>query len=444
MQPYVDKISDEPLIAQEPEAGSIVKTSIDKKFGTTIWTLSNGAKVVIKPTTFKDDEILLSGISKGGSLLYGDKDISNLKVFNNIIDLGGLGNFNNIDLKKVLAGKNVSLSIGLDSRSEIVSGSSTPKDLATLMQLLYLSFTDQHKDDDAVNAWKSKIKDMLKNVSANPRSAFQDSLNVALYKTNPRKMNLKVEEIDEIDYERILQIWKERFGDASDFTFTFVGNIDENKLKPLVEKYIASLPSTYSKEKPGIDKIGIRMDDYSNHFEKPMQTVTSTVYAAYVGKCKYSLENSIKLNMFDQIMDIVYTATIREEEGGTYGVGTQSVLSKETDTWMFLFGFDTNPEMQEKLEKRAIAELETVVKEGPSEEDFNKVKEYMLKSHAENLHENKYWLGIIDTYNRYGIDNMSNFETIVQKQTPESIRKLLKKLFAKAAFIEVSMKGIQE
>ena len=444
LQPYVDKISDEPLIAQEPEAGSIVKTSIDKKFGTTIWTLSNGAKVVIKPTTFKDDEILLSGISKGGSLLYGDRDISNLKVFNNIIDLGGLGNFNNIDLKKVLAGKNVSLSIGLDSRSEIVSGSSTPKDLATLMQLLYLSFTDQHKDDDAVNAWKSKIKDMLKNVSANPRSAFQDSLNVALYKTNPRKMNLKVEEIDEIDYERILQIWKERFGDASDFTFTFVGNIDENKLKPLVEKYIASLPSTYSKEKPGIDKIGIRMDDYSNHFEKPMQTVTSTVYAAYVGKCKYSLENSIKLNMFDQIMDIVYTATIREEEGGTYGVGTQSVLSKETDTWMFLFGFDTNPEMQEKLEKRAIAELETVVKEGPSEEDFNKVKEYMLKSHAENLHENKYWLGIIDTYNRYGIDNMSNFETIVQKQTPESIRKLLKKLFAKAAFIEVSMKGIQE
>lgn len=444
LQPYVDKISDEPLIAQEPEAGSIVKTSIDKKFGTTIWTLSNGAKVVIKPTTFKDDEILLSGISKGGSLLYGDKDISNLKVFNNIIDLGGLGNFNNIDLKKVLAGKNVSLSIGLDSRSEIVSGSSTPKDLATLMQLLYLSFTDQHKDDDAVNAWKSKIKDMLKNVSANPRSAFQDSLNVALYKTNPRKMNLKVEEIDEIDYERILQIWKERFGDASDFTFTFVGNIDENKLKPLVEKYIASLPSTYSKEKPGIDKIGIRMDDYSNHFEKPMQTVTSTVYAAYVGKCKYSLENSIKLNMFDQIMDIVYTATIREEEGGTYGVGTQSVLSKETDTWMFLFGFDTNPEMQEKLEKRAIAELKTVVKEGPSEEDFNKVKEYMLKSHAENLHENKYWLGIIDTYNRYGIDNMSNFETIVQKQTPESIRKLLKKLFAKAAFIEVSMKGIQE
>ncbi len=444
LQPYVDKISDEPLIAQEPEAGSIVKTSIDKKFGTTIWTLSNGAKVVIKPTTFKDDEILLSGISKGGSLLYGDKDISNLKVFNNIIDLGGLGNFNNIDLKKVLAGKNVSLSIGLDSRSEIVSGSSTPKDLATLMQLLYLSFTDQHKDDDAVNAWKSKIKDMLKNISANPRSAFQDSLNVALYKTNPRKMNLKVEEIDEIDYERILQIWKERFGDASDFTFTFVGNIDENKLKPLVEKYIASLPSTYSKEKPGIDKIGIRMDDYSNHFEKPMQTVTSTVYAAYVGKCKYSLENSIKLNMFDQIMDIVYTATIREEEGGTYGVGTQSVLSKETDTWMFLFGFDTNPEMQEKLEKRAIAELETVVKEGPSEEDFNKVKEYMLKSHAENLHENKYWLGIIDTYNRYGIDNMSNFETIVQKQTPESIRKLLKKLFAKAAFIEVSMKGIQE
>ena len=153
---------------------------------------------------------------------------------------------------------------------------------------------------------------MLKNASANPRAAFKDSLNVALYKENPRKMSLKPEEIDQTDYDRILQIWKERFGDASDFTFTFVGNIDEKELKPLVEKYIASLPSTYSKEKPGTDKVGIRMENYTNHFEKPMQTLTSTVYAAYVGKCKYSLENNIKLNMFDQIMYIVYTATIRE------------------------------------------------------------------------------------------------------------------------------------
>ena len=444
LQPYTDKVSNEPLISHEPKAGSIIKTTTDKKFGTTIWTLSNGAKVVIKPTTFKDDEILMTGISKGGNLLYEDKDIPNLKIFNNIIDLGGLGNFNNIDLKKVLAGKNVSLSIGLDDRSEIVNGSSTPKDLVTLMQLLYLSFTDQHKDPEAVEAWKSKIKDMLKNASANPRAAFKDSLNVALYKENPRKMSLKPEEIDQTDYDRILQIWKERFGDASDFTFTFVGNIDEKELKPLVEKYIASLPSTYSKEKPGTDKVGIRMENYTNHFEKPMQTLTSTVYAAYVGKCKYSLENNIKLNMFDQIMDIVYTATIREEEGGTYGVGTQSVLSKETDTWMFLFGFDTNPEMQKKLQKRAISELEKTITEGPSEKDFNKVKEYMLKSHTENLHENKYWLGVINTYNRYGIDNMSGFEDIVKKQTPESIQKLMKKLFSKAAFIEVSMKGVQE
>lgn len=444
LQPYADKVSNEPLISQEPKAGSIVKTTTDKKFGTTIWTLSNGAKVVIKPTAFKDDEILMSGISKGGSLLYGEKDIPNLKVFNNIIDLGGLGNFNNIDLKKVLAGKNVALTIGLDDRSEVVNGSSTPKDLPTLMQLLYLSFTDQHKDVEAVEAWKSKVKDMLKNMNANPRSAFKDSLNIALYKANQRRMSLKPEEIDQANYDRILQIWQERFGDASDFTFTFVGNVDENELKPLVEKYIASLPSAYSKEKPGIDKMGIRMDNYVNHFEKPMQTLTSTVYAAYVGKCKYSLENNIKLSMFDQIMDIVYTATIREEEGGTYGVGTQSLLSKETDTWMFLFGFDTNPEMQEKLQKRAIAELQKTVAEGPSENDFNKVKEYMLKSHTENLHENKYWLGKINTYNRYGIDDMSGFEDIVRKQTPKTIQQFMKKLFSKAALIEVSMKGIQE
>ena len=311
-----------------------------------------------------------------------------------------------------------------------------------MMQLLYLDFTNLNKDDDAFLSWQQRTKAALKNMSANPKVAFNDSLSIAIWNNNPRIKNLKEDDIDKINYDRVLAIWKERFGDASDFTFTFVGNINIDSIRPLVEQYIASLPSTYSKEIAGKPRLKLRKGTYINDFEREMETPKSTVYCLYSGDHKYKYEDFIKLYIFDQIMDIVYTNTIREEEGGTYGVATQSSISRERNDWMFLFGFDTNPEMQEKLQQRAVDELMKVVKEGPSAENLNKVKEYMLKKNTEDMRENTYWLGKLNTYNLYGVDEMHPTTEIIKKQTPESIKKLVKKMFDSKNYIQVSMKGI--
>ncbi|MCH5328278.1 MAG: insulinase family protein [Coprobacter sp.] len=441
---YEDNTSDEPLLPALPVPGKIEAESFDKTFGTTVWTLSNGAKVVLKPTDFKNDQILLSAVSHGGKSLYGNNDLIDLAAFNPVIGLSKTGAFSNIELQKMLAGKQVASSIGLGEYTESIGGSSTPKDMETMLQLVYLNFTDINKDDDAFLSWKQRSQAAMKNKEANPASAFSDSLNVAIWNNDPRMRSLKAEDVDKIDYDRILSIWKERFGDASDFTFIFVGNINPDTIRPLIEQYIASLPSTYSKEKSGKAKIQIRKGKYVNDFERKMETPKSTVFCLYSGKHKYNYEDVIKLSMFDQIMDIVYTSTIREEEGGTYGVSTQSSLSKERGEWMFLFGFDTNPEMQDKLRKRAVDELMKVVTEGPSAENVNKVKEYMLKKQTEDIRENKYWMSKLNTYVLYGTDEMHPTAELIRKQTPESIKKLTKKIFNPKNYIQVSMKGITE
>ncbi|MCP9611065.1 M16 family metallopeptidase [Coprobacter tertius] len=442
LTPYEDKTFDEPLISEEPVPGKIIKKQQEKDFGTTVWTLSNGAKVVIKPTDYKNDEILFNASSKGGSNLYPTKDIVNLDVFNSVIDLSKNGNFTNIDLKKMLAGKQVSVSLQLGDYSESVSGTSTPKDLETMLQLVYLSMTDINKDENAYMSWKQRMASALRNQEASPQKALRDTLNVAMWNNNPRAKNLTAEDLDKIDYDRILTIWKERFGDASDFTFTFVGNIDTAQLKPLVEKYIASLPSLHQKEKSGKPQMQIRKGKYVNDFKRQMETPKSTVYMIYSGNIKYSQEDAIKLSMFDQIMDIVYTATIREEEGGTYGVSTQSSMSRNQNNWIFMIAFDTNPEMQEKMQKRAVDELMKQVDNGPSEENFNKVKEYMLKQYNENLHDNGFWLGNIVNYKLTGKNEMKQYEEIIKKQSPETIKKLVKKLFSQGNYIQVTMDGV--
>lgn len=441
IEPYVDSMSGKSLIENEPVPGKIVKTKTDSKLGITTWTLSNGAKVILKPTDFKDDEIILNAVSKGGSLLYGDKDIYNTRNFNDVIENSRWGGFTLIELQKLLAGKHVGLGLELNSKSEAIKGESSVKDLKTMMQLLYLSMTNVSEDNDAFTAWKERTKDMLRNASVSPRNAMGDSLSVALYKGNPRLMRQTENNIESVNYDRIIEIWKERFGNAGDFTFTIAGNIDEDSIRPLVEKYIASLPSNKTRENMGIDEIGIRLENYNNNFERAMQNVAGTVYVAYTGKCKYSTENAIKLSMFKQIMDIVFTATIREDEGGTYGVRTQAYIKRDEGEWVYLLGFETNVESMKRLEDRAIAELQKVIADGPSEVNFNKVKEYMLKKNSDNMKENSYWIGELNGIPLYGKTDIIHYREIMEKQTPQSIKEFISKLFSKASLIEVTMKG---
>ncbi len=441
---YVDAVSNEPLIANEPVAGTVKKEAPGKKFGTTEWTLSNGVKVILKPTDFKDDEIIMEAVSMGGTSLYANPDhalATNLNSVNEVVALGGLGQFTKTDLTKVLAGKRAWASFSLGEAMESVDASCSPKDLETMMQLVYLTFTDIHRDDEAFAAWKDQSKSILTNYANNPQFIFSDSLQSTLYNHHVMRKVMKAEDVDLVDYGRILDIAKERTANAADYTFIFVGSFEPDSLKPLVEKYIASLPANKKHEKAG-KLISVQKGIVNNHFTTPMQTAKSSVYAIYSNDTKYNLRNSLMSSILKQVMDIVYTETIREEEGGTYGVGTSSSLSAQSNKWIFLFGFDTNPQDEDRLLNRSHAELMKVAKEGPREADFNKGKEYMLKQYTNNLRENSYWMNTIKVNSLGFGDNATEYEKVLNSITIDDMKKFTKKLFNGKNIMEVVMTGV--
>lgn len=441
--PYEEKVSNEPLISKLPKAGKVVKEEKGAKFGETIWTLSNGAKVFVKKTDFKDDEILFSATSKGGTSLAGDKDIINIKALNEVIGIGGIGNFSATDLPKMLAGKKAEVNPSVDVKSEGLIGKSTPKDLETMMQLVYLTATSPRVDNDAFQAFVARKKTMLANMEANPMMAFSDTITTSLYGKNPRAARLTSKDVDKISYPRIIEIYKERFANMGDFSFTFVGNVDMATLKPLVEQYIAALPGNPKKENFRDVKMDTRKGAYKNSFEKEMATPKATVYTIYTGKVDYTIENRIKMSMLDQVLDIVYTKTIREEEGGTYGVDCMGRIDNYPyGNFAVYIGFDTDPKLVDKLLAKVKQGLDEMMKTGPSQENLNKVKEYMLKNYTEAQRMNSHWLNAIEGYNTWGIDRQNGYDAKIKAITPDDIKKFATSLFSQKNEIEVLMKGI--
>ena len=328
VEAYKETVSNEPLIAKLPAPGKITETKEDPLFGATILTLGNGIKVVLKHTDFKKDEIQMTATSPGGSTLFGNKDIDNLKVFNDVIGLGGLGNFSATDLSKMLAGKKVSCSTSLGMDSENVNGSSTPADLKTLFELIYLNFTAPRMDEEAYTSFENRMKAQLKNLELNPMVAFSDSLTKAIYDNNPRAMRIDAADFKNISYPRIMEMYKERFGDASGFVFTFVGNINIDSIRPLAEQYLATLPANGKIEQGNPKEVPpIRKGDYVNRFKRPMETPKASVVNFYSGQMDYNLENILTATMLKQVLDLVYTEKVREDEGGTYGVQTSARIS---------------------------------------------------------------------------------------------------------------------
>lgn len=439
LTPYVDKVSDEPLMKEAPKGGKIVAETKNDRFGTTELTLSNGVKVIIKKTDFKADEILMKGVSPGGSSLFPDSEIINIKGLD-AVEVGGLGNFSAVDLEKVLAGKKASVSYRIGDKTETINGSCSPKDFETMMQLTYLTFTAPRKDDDAFASYKNRNKAALLNQEMNPRVAFSDSINKALMMGHPRSIRIKADMIDKMNYEKILAMYKDRYKDASDFTFIFVGNVDVEKMKPSIAEYLGALPAIDRKETFKDNKMEYRKGVYKNEFVRKQETPKASNFICFTGACRYDLRNDILLDMTSQILDLVYTEKVREEEGGTYGVyvgGNLSKYPKEVAGLQIIF--DTAPEKRENLMKIIFAEIENLSKNGPSETNLNKVKEYMLKKHTEDLKENKYWLGAIDEYLFTGVNHESDYEKIVNSITAQDIRKFADDLFKQKNEVEVSM-----
>lgn len=440
LQAYVDKVSDEPLMKEAPKGGKIISEKEGDIYGSTKLVLSNGVTVYVKKTDFKADEIRMKGTSLGGKSIFPDKDALNFAVMDNVIAVGGLGNFSQVDLMKVLAGKKVSVNAGLGATTENVFGTCSPKDFETMMQLTYLTFTAPRKDAEAFESFKNRMKAQLESAQANPLSSINDSLQKAMYNNHPRVVMMKPEMVDQIDYDRILEMYNDRFKDASDFTFYFVGNIDLETAKPLIAEYLGALPAINRKETFKDTKMSIRKGVYKNEYAKEQQTPTATIVFLYSGKAPYTLKNDILLSFATQVLDMVYTEEVREKEGGTYGVNCFGDLQKYPKEQLLLqIVFQTDPAKKDKLAGIVVDELKKLAAEGPSDVHLQKVKEYMLKKYADNQKENGYWMNNLNDYFYYGMDMTEGYTDIVNSITAKDIQKFVSDLLKQGNEIEVTM-----
>ena len=429
--PYVDKVSNEPLMKEAPQGGKIVKEE-PSIYGTTLLTLSNGIKVYLKPTDFKADEIRMYGHSWGGNSLFADEDALNFQsgIMNSVIAAGGVGNFSNTDLPKILAGKKVSISTSVGTLAETISGSTTPKDFETMLQLAYLKFTAPRMDQEAFASYKNRTKAALESAQANPLSSFNDSVTVTLIGNHPRRILMQPEMVDQLDYDKMMAFYKDRFANAGDFTFFFVGNLDIEAMKPLIAQYLGSLPTIDRKESWRDNNIEYRKGNILNEYAKEQETPMATIAMMYTGKCKYTLKNNILMSMLNQAFDMVFTEEIREKEGGTYGVSCAGQIEKlPREEFIMQVVYQTDPAKKDHLNGIIDKLVAQMAAEGPSEENLAKIKEYMLKTFKDNQKENSYWLNNLVDYHCDGIDNTKDYEAIVSGITVKDVQKFAKSLF---------------
>ena len=429
VEPYKEETFDGPMVENMPKPGKIKKETSMPEFDATVLTLSNGMRVIYKKTNFKEDEIRFSATSDGGISVLKQEDFITLKELSDLIILGGVGNFSKTDLPKVLAGKKLSVTPYIDAYSEGFNGSCSPKDLETMMQIIYLYFTSPRSDEEAFQSYAQRTKASLENQELNPMITFSDSLIKVMYNNHPLRMRMKAEDIDKINYAKAMEMYKDRFKDPNNFTFYFVGNIDEEAFKPLVEEYLASLKKKKNKETWKDINLGIPEKDYICHYEKDMQMPKATIYMIMNGTMDYTYRNMLYMKALSDVMDIYYTRTIREEEGGTYGVGVMGQISnKPKNAFIFLVAFDTNKEMYERLMGKVYEGLQDVADNGPSQEDLTKVVENLYKKRAEQLEENSFWLGAIDTFEDDKINIVAEYDEIVKSITPQTLADFTKEV----------------
>ena len=436
---YVDDVNDAPLLPQLPVAGKVVKSE-EGVWGSTVWTLSNGVKVVVKPTDFAADHVSLAGYSNGGTNRYPDSDRLNIAFMNNIVPLGGCGTFDAMQLGKKLSGSTATSNIMFTDIYDIVSAGCSTKDIETMFQLLYLQFTEPRKDSAAYNSYITRVRNSLKDRDLNPKTALSDTMKVALYNNHPRAKVIVADDVDSINYDRIMELYRDRTFDAGDFTFVIAGNVELEKLKPYVELYLGGLPANGRKEDIVDDGVNIRKGVYRNNFKKKMETPTGTEILIYSGDIEGTQRNGLLMSYLEQILDIVYTEEIREKESGTYGVGVNGAVNKyPKGEFQLSISFSMAPERREELVAIVENELQKMAKDGPKEEHLEKVRNFMIKSFDEAQKENSSWSYWLYRYYFDNEDVYTGYVDLVNSITTEDIRLFLVSLLEQGNMIEVSM-----
>ena len=437
---YVDNVKDEPLMKALPKKGTITKEVAGKKFDYKELTLSNGARVVLKHTDLKKDQVLLSAEGFGGSSLYGEADFANIKFFDEAIGASGLGNFSHTELEKALAGKIASASLGISTDRTVVSGSSTPGDVETMLQLVYLYFTHINKDQESYDNMMKTEELMLKNKLLEPEAVFGDSLTLTLQNHSKRFAPTSVEDLPKVNYDRILAMAKEQTANAAAFTFTIIGNYDEAKIRPLIEQYIASLPSQ-KKVVKGKDVNDQFKGHVVNSFKRKMETPKAIAFMVWSNdKMKYTLPNIICADMAGQMLTMLYTEKIREEASAAYSVFAQSILQRDdyrTEGTVIVY-CPMKPEKGDIALKIMREEVENMAKSVDAEK-LKKVKEYMLKLVDDQAKTNNYWLRQIAHLRDWKIDTHTNYKAVVEAQTPQTVAAFMRQLLKSGNMAEVVM-----
>lgn len=440
IEAYVDQVSNKPLVEKVPTPGAIVKTVEDKIFGTTEFTLSNGVKVVVKKTDFKADEIVMEAFSKGGLSLVSTADLPSATLACDLVNAAGVGEFGSVELEKMLAGKVVQVRPTIGNTSEGFSGSAAPKDFETMLQLVYLYATQPKIDEASYASFMDRMKAYFANVSADPRSAFRDSISATTYGHNPRVMPMNVDFLNKVDYAKAMKIYKDRFADASDFVFVFTGNINMDESKKLIETYLGGLPSIQRKEVAKDNGVYPVKGKVTNYFTKTLNTPKTSAYITYTGKADYTLENILAMDAIESILSNRYLETIREKEGGSYGVGVRgSVSDFPKPSFSILMSFDTDPAKKDKLIGIIHEEVKSLMTNGPTEVTLAKAKEHFIKSFETSVRENEYWTNVIRTKYENNLDEYTNYLKVVNGLSVAKVKEVANKMFGQKNFVEVVM-----
>jgi zinc protease len=402
LEPYVDNVGSSTLLESAPARGTIVKSTTRPGFGISEWELSNGVKVVLKPTTFKEDQILFRGFSPGGTSLAPDADFIAADSASQIISAGGLGRFSSLELGKVLTGKVVQVEPYIDELEEGVTGSGSRKDLETMFQLIYMTFTQPRPDPALFGVMMSQTRIMLANRINQPDYQFIITRDAALSQNHFRTRPITPELIDQMNLDKSLAFYKDRFADASDFTFVFVGSFDEAAMRPLVEQYLASLPSLRRKETWKDVGINPPRGVVEKRVEKGIEP-KSRASINFTGTFQYDQAQRVAIRAMAMVLETRLREILREDLGGTYSVGASASYSKLPDPeYRVTIDFGCSPDRTEALVKAVFQEIEKFKTDGPTEKQASDVREAMLREFETNIKQNGYLLGQISGKYEYG------------------------------------------
>jgi zinc protease len=440
LKPYIDNFKEEPLVKADISNGKIVGKTENKELGYTELTLSNGVTVVLKPTTFKNDEILVAAYSPGGNSLVPDKEFMSANYASQVIDMSGAGNFDNIELEKKLKGKNLQISPYIDDVKEGFRGNSTPKDLETMMQLVYLYFEGPRKDTTAFKAFMSQMENQMKFMMSNPVMSFYDTLFKCAYPGYKRMIIFPTPaQLNEVNLDQIYTIYKERFADASDFKFFLAGNFTIDSISPFIEKYFGSLPALNRNE---------TFKDTSPKFADGATNVTfykgtdpqSMVGIVMSEEFKWDENTLLRLRMLNEIFSIKLVEVIREKLSGVYS--PQVMINWDQypkPSFQFIVMFGCSPKTTEKLTKAVFGEIKKIIKKGPTEVDLKKAQEALIRKRETDMEKNEFWLAKLESiyYNHDSQGSVLQYKDRVNAVTIEDLKKTAATCFKPDHYVRV-------